>query len=133
MPNNNWLCITFIPRPTTVDHVGSDLHFISFFNYFPIWGWRREFLFPKFFGHILRLSLYSCLLHVFLYNICSPQFLYSYLLVYTHFHLLITSSSSVFLSTCPSLVSLLSHLYLPHQLLLLFLHPDLLNPRYSNH
>ena len=46
------------------------------------------------------LSLPFCLVHVFLYNISPHQFWFCYVSVYTDFHLLNTSSSSVFLSTC---------------------------------
>ena len=47
-------------------------------------------------------SLCSFLLCVFLYNISPPQCWSSYLSVYIHFYVLIISSSSGFLSTCPN-------------------------------
>ena len=70
------------------------------------------------------LYLYSFLLHVFSYNITPPQFRSSYLSVSTYFHLnvLITTSSSVFLSHSLTIsVSLLSFSNLCLPQLLLFL------------
>ena len=61
--------------------------------------------------------LYSCLSFVSFYNITPPQFQSSYLSVSTHVHVLITTSSSVFLSTWPITISVS-----PHLPLLLFLH-----------
>ena len=46
--------------------------------------------------------LYLFLLHVFSYNITPPHFRSSYLSLSTHFHVRITTSSSVFLSTWPN-------------------------------
>ena len=48
---------------------------------------------------------------IFLYNITPLQFRSSYLSVFTHFHLLITTSSSFFLSTCPNHPSLASLIF----------------------
>ena len=56
-------------------------------------------------------SRYSGLLRVFSYNITPPQFRSSYLSVSTHFHVLITTSSSVFLSTWPNYLSLASLIF----------------------
>ena len=53
--------------------------------------------------------------------IAPPQFRSSYLLVSTHFHVVITTSSSVFLSTWPNHLSLASLICLPHLRLPLFL------------
>ena len=55
--------------------------------------------------------LYVFLLHVLLYNIAPSQFLVSRLSVSTHFHVLITTSSSVFFSTCPIYLSLTSLIF----------------------
>ena len=62
---------------------------------------------------LLRLFPYSCLAHrvfirVYSYNIAPPQFWSSYVSVSSPFHVHITSSSSVFLSTCPNHISIAS-------------------------
>ena len=65
---------------------------------FPCLGSAHSFQFPRspvFYFFYLHLFL----LHVFSRNITPPQFRSSYLSVSTHFHVLITTSSSVFLST----------------------------------
>ena len=61
--------------------------------------------------------LYFFLLHVFSYNITPPQFWSSYLSMSTHFHVLITTCSSVILSNSLTIsvsLLLLSYLCLPH-------------------
>ena len=85
-----------------------------------------------------EVPLYSFLLRVSSYNIARPQFWSSHLPQSTHFHLLITTTTtcSMFLATFPShmsLASLVFYLCLPHLLLLLFSLSDLLNPLYSHH
>ena len=71
----------------------------------PIWGRHVEFSISTFSGLVFLLSF---ILHVFSYNITPPQHQSSYLSVSTHFHVLITTSSSVFLSTWPNHLSLAS-------------------------
>ena len=81
-------------------------------------------------------GVYAFLLRIFSYNITPPQFWSSYLSVSTHFHVLITTSSAVFLSTCPnhlSLTSLFFSLMFAPPALALMSSPDLLNPLYSHH
>ena len=56
-------------------------------------------------------SLYPFLLQVFSYNVAPHQFWSSYVSVSTHFHLPITASSSVFLSTRPNSLSLASLIF----------------------
>ena len=60
--------------------------------------------------HVLQSSdsskMYSFLLHVISHNITPPHFRSSYLLVSTHFHVLITTYSSVILPTWPNHISL---------------------------
>ena len=86
-----------------------------------IWGRRIMSSFSTWFSifylgsahHVFKcfFSLYSFLLHVFSYNITPPQFRSSYRSVSTHFHVLITTSSSVFLSTWPNHLSLASLIF----------------------
>ena len=59
----------------------------------------------------LSFSPSFCLVHVFLYNISPPRFWFCYVSVYTDFHLLNTSPSSVFLSTCPNHLSRTSFIF----------------------
>ena len=55
--------------------------------------------------------LYSFLLHIVSYNNAPPQLRSSYISVSTHFHVLITTSSSVSLSTWPNHPSLASLIF----------------------
>ena len=93
-----------------------------FFGHFPISG--RCIMFSIFtFSVLCFFYLYSCLLHVFSYNITPPQFWPSYLSVSIHFsifHILITTSSLVFLSTWPC------HLCLALKFVIFFLLEDCL-------
>ena len=68
-----------------------------------------SFLSPR--SPVLCFFYLNFLLHVISYNITPPQFRSSYLSVSTHFHLLITTSSSVFLSTWPNHLSLASLIF----------------------
>ena len=81
--------------------------------------------------------LYLFLLHVFSYNITPPQFRSTYLSVSTHFHVLITTSSSVFISTWPKLSQSRFSCFLTYVCHTcpcshFFMH-DPLNPLYSHH
>ena len=103
-----------------------------FFVLFPIWGHRIEFSIPTFSGLLRFLSLYSCLLHVFSYNIkslclifglpifrCPPT---SINISCSHYYIFFS------LSTWPDDLSLASLIFVfmfatrSHLLLLLFLH-----------
>ena len=102
-------------------------HLLFFFGLSPIYG-TSSFHSPC--STVLCFfSLYSCLLHVF-YVLCITSMHLSFFLrilwclLTSIFQIIITTSSSVFLSTCPnhlSLASLMSPLCLPHMPLLLFL------------
>ena len=83
---------------------------VLLFVLFPIWGRHIEPSFPTFFDLMVLLIVGLCLApSCFMYNISSPQSWSSFLLMSTHFHVFITtSSSSVFLST----VCVLAILYL---------------------
>ena len=103
---------------------GQESNRILLLRPFPYLGSAHRIFTPR--SPVLCFYVYSILsfVHVFSYNITPPQFRSSYLSVSTHFHVLITSSSSAFLSTCHNHASvsllLFSHLCLPH--LPLFLH-----------
>ena len=83
---------------------------LVFFGLFPYFGSSHEFSFSMFSGVVLLLSVPLSLSCVFS-NITPPQFRSSYLSVSTDFHVLITTSSSVFLSTWPNHLSLASLIF----------------------
>ena len=102
------------------------LKWVFVFCIFPIWGRCIDFSISTFSGLVLLISF--LFLHVFSYNITPPQFRSSYLSMSTYFHVLITTSSSVFLFTFPnhlspaSLIFSLMFTSRSHLPLLIFLH-----------
>ena len=77
------------------------------FPYFEVGA--SSFQFPH--SPVSCFYLYSFLLHIFSYNITPPPFRSSYLSVSIAFHVPITTSSSVFLSTWPNHLRLASLIF----------------------
>ena len=103
----------------------------TFFVLFPIWGRQINFFILRVLGPCASIS--TPLSSMSSYNFAPPQSRSSYISVSTHFHLLRTTSPSIFLSTCPhhlSLASFISSLCQTFPCSYVFC-PDLLNPLYS--